>query len=85
MITFEMTGFVELSTKGRNIRYKEDFVNYVKQFGWVHTKLTKNTTYLLYSKTNTSKYNTAKRYGVKTITYNEALNMIERNAIWEEL
>jgi hypothetical protein len=82
--TFELSGFVKLGSKTKpDITYKEDFIRYVKQFGWEHKNLTKKTDYLISSANNTNKCYKAKSYGIPILTYEEAMKIIEREALWE--
>ena len=83
MATFEMTGFVQLESKHKNIKYKADFVEHIKQFGWEHQPLTHQTDYLIYSRTGTSKWNRAQSIGVKCMTYIEVLEMLEGIELWK--
>ncbi len=66
-ITFEMTG----SPKDFGYKTKEDFINKVKQMGWEHTNLNKDTDYLVCDdlNSNSSKIQKAKKLGVKIVTY----------------
>ncbi len=77
VITYEMSGNpVGLESKG--IRTKAQFVNAMKtKFpNSLHTTLTKNTTLLIVDNlsSNTSKANKARRYNIKILTYEQALN-----------
>ena len=84
--TFEMSGYVVVtSQRGGQFKYKEDFVRWAKKFGWEHTKLTKETDYLVSSLSNSVKANKAKRYGIPVISYERALELIETSAKWELL
>jgi len=82
MKTFEMTGFVSCKSTEREIKYKEDFVAWMKQWGWKHTKLTWQTDYLIYSREDTIKYKKAQMMNVPCITYKEALDMVEKREIY---
>ena len=87
MKTFEMTGWVKLGNteKNKSLKYKKDFVEYMKQFDWEHTKLNYDTDYLICEShdLSTEKIRKAERMGVPILTYIEALEIVEMQAIWE--
>lgn len=72
-ITFEMTG----SPKDAGYKTKDDFVNFVST--WIHTKLKKDTTYLITDdkESKTSKMKTAEKNGTKILTYEEATELFK--------
>jgi NAD-dependent DNA ligase len=71
-IKFEMTG----SPKSAGFKTKADFLNVIKAKGWVHAKIN-NSRYLITDNlgADSSKMKYARKYGVKVITYVEALNL----------
>lgn len=73
--TVELTG----SPKDQGFKTKEQFIEYIKQYGYSHSPLTKETTYLITDdkESSSSKMNKAKKLNVKIISYVEFLNMIK--------
>lgn len=68
-INYEMTG----SPKEMGYKYKEDFINYVKDLGYIHTKLDKNCDVLFTDSmsSSSSKMAKAKKLGVEIKLYSE--------------
>lgn len=74
-ITFEMTG----SPKDAGYKTKEDFVKFVST--WIHTKLKKDTTYLITDDltSKTSKMKTAEKNGTKILSYEQATELFKES------
>lgn len=85
-VTFEMSG----DTPHHLWRYKEDFFNDMKKWGYKHTSLTKETDMLVASSENfidkehtilrddaSNKCKKAQKYGIPIYTYEEAFNRKE--------
>lgn len=72
---FEMTG----SPKNFGFDTKEDFVNEVENFGYVHGSLNKDCTYLITDdlSSTTGKMAKAIKLGVKTLTYGQLIELIQ--------
>jgi len=72
---FEMTG----SPKEFGFNTKEDFVNEVSKYGYVHSSLNKNSTYLITDDitSTTGKMAKAIKLGVKTLTYGQLIDLIK--------
>lgn len=70
-VTFEMTG----SPKMAGYKTKEDFVSFVST--WIHTKLKKDTTYLITDDkvSSTSKMKFAEKNSIVVLTYDEATKL----------
>lgn len=80
---FEMTGFVTCKSKEREISKKEDFVRWMEQWDWYNVKINNwQCEYLVYSRENTRKWRYAQKVGIKCITYQEALDMVERTELY---
>ena len=71
--TYELTG----SPKSFGFKTKDEFKNKVSELGMKHTKLTKDTDYLISDDINgsSSKIKKALKLGVKVITYADAINL----------
>jgi DNA ligase (NAD+) len=74
-ITYELTG----SPKDFGFKTKEEFINRLKIYGYVHTDLNKSTNYLITDdiESSSSKTLKAKKLNVKIITYSQVLEMLK--------
>jgi DNA ligase (NAD+) len=72
-IVFEMTG----SPESAGYKTKEEFVNYVARYGYVHGKLAKASLLITDSYTSkTSKMKDAEKKGIKIMTYEDLINSL---------
>jgi DNA ligase (NAD+) len=75
-ITFEMTG---KPPHIAGLKYKEDYVKYAQQYGYIHTSLNKDTKILVTDdvSSNSTKMKKAKKNGTEIITYRQFFDKLQ--------